>query len=111
MVENWDLVISGDARSIQVEDFLNKVKQLAKHEKVGRAELLDRIHYKFKGEASDWWFTREDNCNSGEKFESEIRFWFGNPNRDRGIRAQIRELRQKRGETFVAFMTEDERLN
>lgn len=110
-VENWDIVFSGDARSIQVEDFLNKVKKLAKHERVSKRELLDRIHYKLKGEASDWWFTREDHCTTWEKFESEIRFRFGNPNRDRGIRSQLRELRQKRGETFVAFVTEVEKLN
>lgn len=110
-VENWDIVFSGDARSMQVEDFLNRVKKLAKHERVSKMELLDKIHYKLKGEASDWWFTREDHCDSWEKFESEIRFRFGNPNRDRGIRTQLRELRQKRGETFVAFVTEVEKLN
>lgn len=96
---------------MQVEDFLNRAKKLAKHEHVSKRELLDKIHYKLKGEASDWWFTREDHCTSWEKFESEIRFRFGNPNRDRGIRAQLRELRQKRGETFVAFVTEVEKLN
>lgn len=110
-VENWDIIFTGDNRSMQVEDFLNRVKKLAKHEKVGRGELLDKIHYKLKGEASDWWFTRESHCTTWEKFESEIRFRFGNPNRDRGIRSQLRELRQKRGETFVAFVTEVEKLN
>lgn len=110
-VENWDIVFSGDARSMQVEDFLNRVKKLARHERVGTQELLDKIHYKLKGEASDWWFTRENRCTTWEKFENEIRFRFGNPNRDRGIRSQLRELRQKRGETFVAFVTEVEKLN
>ncbi|XP_062716625.1 uncharacterized protein LOC134292015 [Aedes albopictus] len=110
-VESWDIVFSGDTRSIQVEDFLNRVKKLAKHERVGKEELLDKIHYKLKGEASDWWFTRESYCTTWEKFESEIRFRFGNPNRDRGIRSQLRELRQRRGETFVAFVTEVEKLN
>lgn len=110
-VEKWDIVFSGDARSIQVEDFLNRVKKLAKHEGVGKNELLNKIHYRLKGEASDWWFTRESHCTTWEKFDSEIRFRFGNPNRDRGIRSQLRELRQKRGETFVAFVTEVEKLN
>lgn len=110
-VENWDIMFSGDTKSMQVEDFLNRVKKLAKHERVNKMELLDKIHYKLKGEASDWWFTREDHCTTWEKFESEIRFRFGNPNRDRGIRSQLRELRQKRGETFVAFVTEIEKLN
>lgn len=110
-VENWDIVFTGDTRSMQVEDFLNRAKKLAKHERVGKRELLDKIHYKLKGEASDWWFTREDHCRTWETFENEIRFRFGNPNRDRGIRAQLRELRQKRGETFVAFVTEVEKLN
>lgn len=110
-VEKWEISFSGDSRSIQVEDFLNRVKKLARHEHVGEQELLDKIHYKLKGEASDWWFTREHVCTSWKTFESEIRFRFGNPNRDRGIKRQLRELQQKRGETFVAFVTEVEKLN
>lgn len=62
-------------------------------------------------EAYDWWFTREAHLTSWKKFENEIRFRYGNPNRDRGIRAQIRELKQRKGETFIAYVTEVEKLN
>lgn len=110
-VENWDLIFSGDNRSIQVEDFLYRIKKLAKHEDVSQGELLRNIHHRLKGEAYDWWFTREENFTRWSRFEDEIRFRYGNPNRDRGIRAQIRELKQKRGEKFVAYVTEVEKLN
>lgn len=96
---------------MQVEDFLYRVKKLAKHEGVSTSELLRNIHHRLKGEAYDWWFTREDNFTRWSKFEDEIRFRYGNPNRDRGIRVQIRELKQKRGEKFVAYLTEVEKLN
>lgn len=110
-VENWDLTFSGDSKSIQVEDFLNRVKKLARHEGVSDNELLRNIHHRLKGEAFDWWFTREDRFSHWNRFEDEIRFRYGNPNRDRGIRAQIRELKQRKGETFVAYVTEVEKLN
>lgn len=110
-VENWDLSFSGDSKSIQVEDFLNRIKKLAHHEGVSDRELLRNIHHRLKGEAYDWWFTREDRFTRWEKFEDEIRFRYGNPNRDRGIRAQIRELKQRKGETFIAYVTEVEKLN
>lgn len=110
-VENWDLNFSGDSRSIQVEDFLNRIQKLARHEGVSRKELLMNIHRRLKGEAYDWWFTREEHLTSWKRFESEIRFRYGNPNRDRGIRAQIREFKQRKGETFIAYVTEVEKLN
>lgn len=110
-VHDWDLSFSGDSRSIQVEDFLSRIKKLAHHEGVSNKELLLNIHHRLKGEAYDWWFTREDRFTRWEKFEDEIRFRYGNPNRDRGIRAQIRELKQKKGETFIAYVTEVEKLN
>lgn len=110
-VESWDLNFSGDSRSIQVEDFLTRIQKLARHEGVPKGELLMNIHKRLKGEAYDWWFTRESHLSTWKKFESEIRFRYGNPNRDRGIRSQIRELKQKKGETFIAFVTEVEKLN
>lgn len=69
------------------------------------------IHHRLKGEAYDWWFTKEERFTSWRKFEAEIRFRYGNPNRDRGIRGQIRELKQRRGESFIAYVTEVEKLN
>lgn len=110
-VENWNLYFAGDNRSMQVEDFLYKIKKLARHEGVSDRELLRNIHHRLKGEAYDWWFTKEDRFSRWSKFEDEIRFRYGNPNRDRGIKAQIRELKQRRGETFIAYVTEVEKLN
>lgn len=110
-VENWNLTFTGDSRSMQVEDFLYKIKKLARHEGVNEKELLRNIHHRLKGEAYDWWFTREDRFSKWSKFEDEIRFRYGNPNRDRGIKTQIRELKQRKGETFIAYVTEVEKLN
>lgn len=110
-VENWNLYFAGDSRSMQVEDFLYKIKKLARHEGVSDGELLRNIHHRLKGEVYDWWFTREDRFTTWSKFEDEIRFRYDNPNRDRRIMAQIRDLKQRRGETLIAFLTEVEKLN
>lgn len=75
---------------MQVEDFLYKIKKLAKYEEVSEKELLQNIHHLLKEEVYDWWFTREDRFSIWGKFE-KIRFQNGN--RDRGIKAQICELK------------------
>lgn len=51
---------------------------------------------------SDWdWVT----------FEARIRFRFGNPNQDQGNRQRIYDRKQQRGETFIAFVSDIERMN
>ena len=94
-----------------VEDFIYKAKKLAEREGVSRRTLLKDIHMLLEGVASDWFFTYVDDLDSWEVFESSIVYRFGNPNRDQGIRTQIQERKQQRGEQFLAFVTEIEKLN
>ncbi|XP_058446835.1 uncharacterized protein LOC131427553 [Malaya genurostris] len=64
-----------------------------------------------KEERSDWFFTFVDEFDDWATFEKLIKYRFGNPNQDQGIRTKIQERKQMRGETFIAFVTEIEKLN
>lgn len=110
-IEKWNLSFSGDSRSPSVEDFLFKVKALASMNSVPSEQVLSNIHLLLRGEASNWFFTYYQPSWTWEIFETRIRFRFGNPNQEQGNRQRIFDRKQQKGETFIAFVTEIERLN
>lgn len=110
-VEKWKLKFTGDPRSISVENFLYKLKKIAEREGVSDGQLLRDIHLLLENSASDWFFTFVDDFDDWETFEKLIRYRFGNPNQDQGIRQKIQERKQLRGESFIAFVTAIEKLN
>lgn len=110
-VEKWKLRFSGDPRGTSVENFLFKATKLAEREGISKQELLRDIHILLEGAASDWFFTYVDGLLTWEDFQSGITYRFGNPNKDQGIRSKIQERKQQRGESFIAFVSEIEKLN
>lgn len=110
-IEKWRVRFCGDSREASVENFLYKVKKLAKLEEVSRSILLKNIHILLDGAALEWYFTSIDELDCWDEFEDRIAIRFGNPNKDQGIRSQIQERKQQKGETFTAFVSEIERLN
>ncbi|XP_058458784.1 uncharacterized protein LOC131435180 [Malaya genurostris] len=110
-VEKWKLKFTGEPKSMTVENFLYEAKKLAEREEVSKSILLRDIHMLLEGPASDWFFTYVDDFHSWEVFETNIVYRFGNPNKDQGIRSKIQERKQQRGESFIAFVTEIEKLN
>lgn len=110
-VEKWKLRFSGDPRGISVENFLYKATKLAEREGVSKQALLRDIHMLLEGAASDWFFTYVDGLVTWEDFQNGITYRFGNPNKDQGIRSKIQERKQQRGESFIAFVSEIEKLN
>ncbi|XP_062556949.1 uncharacterized protein LOC134221780 [Armigeres subalbatus] len=110
-VEKWKLRFTGEPRGMPIENFLYKAKKLAEREGVSRDILLRDIHMLLEGAASDWFFTFVDELVTWDVFESNIVYRFGNPNKDQGIRSRIHERKQQRGESFIAFVTEIEKLN
>lgn len=110
-IEKWKLRFTGEPRSMPIENFLYKAKKLADREGVSREVLLRDIHMLLEGAASDWFFTFVDDLDTWEVFETNIVYRFGNPNKDQGIRTKIHERKQLRGEPFIAFVTEIEKLN
>lgn len=59
----------------------------------------------------DWFFTFEDEIETWQCFEHLIKLRFGNPNQDQGIRSNIQDRKQQRGESFIAFATDIEKMN
>lgn len=110
-VEKWKLRFTGESRSMPIENFLYKAKKLAEREGVTKEILLRDIHMLLEGAAADWFFTFVDDFRTWEIFETDIIYRFGNPNKDQGIRTKIQERKQQRGESFIAFLTEIEKLN
>lgn len=110
-MEKWNLHFSGDSRSTSLEDFIYKVRVLASMNRIPDNHLLSNIHLLLRGEASNWFFTYYQPTWTWTIFEARIRFRFGNPNQDQGNRQRIYDRKQQKGETFIAFVTEIERLN
>ena len=110
-VEKWRIRFTGDHRALSVEDFLYKIKKIAEREEVSTRQLLRDIHLLLEGTALDWFFTFVEEFEDWESFEWHIRYRFGNPNQDQGIRQKIHERKQQKGEAFIAFVTEIEKLN
>lgn len=96
---------------MSVENFLYKTKKLADREGIPRDILLRDIHMLLEGPASDWFFTFVDELQTWQQFETSITYRFGNPNMDQGIRSKIHERKQLRGEPFIAFVSEIEKLD
>lgn len=110
-IEKWNIFFSGSPRSPTLEDFIYKVKVLANMSGVPKDSLISHIHLLLRDEASNWFFTYYEANWNWDEFEMRIRYRFGNPNQDQGNRQQIYERKQVKGETFIAFVTEIERLN
>lgn len=110
-MEKWHLTFSGDSRQRSLEDFLHKVRRLARMDRINENILLQRIHTILRGEAYDWYLCYSDEFVNWEDFEERIRYMYGNPNKDQGNRQKIYERKQQRNETFLAFKMELERLN
>lgn len=110
-MEKWHLSFSGDARSRSLEDFLLKVRRLARMDRIADDVLMQRIHTILRGAAYDWYLCYADEFNDWEQFEERIRYMYGNPNKDQGNRQKIYERKQNRSETFLSFKMEIERLN
>lgn len=110
-IEKWNIFFSGDSKSATIEDFIYKVKVLANMNGIPHDNLLSHIHLLLRGEAANWFFTYYDASWNWTVFEAHIRFRFGNPNQEQGNRQRIYDRKQQRGETFIAFVTEIERMN
>lgn len=110
-MERWKLRFSGDGRSMSIENFLYKLNRIAQREKLSKKLLLRDVHTLLDGPALDWFFTFEDEIDTWERFETLIKFRFGNPNQDQGIRSKIQNREQQRGEKFIEFATDIEKMN
>ncbi|XP_058816579.1 uncharacterized protein LOC131679847 [Topomyia yanbarensis] len=110
-MEKWHLTFSGNPRHRSLEDFLHKIRRLARMDRIADDILLQRVHTILRGDAYDWYLCYADEFLDWQDFEEKIRYMYGNPNKDQGNRQKIYERKQLRNEPFLTFKTEIERLN
>lgn len=110
-IEKWNIYFSGDQRSTTLEDFIYKIKVLANMNHIPKPCLLSHMHLLLRGEAANWFFAYFHPTWDWDTFEIEIRYRFGNPNQEQGNRQRIYDRKQQKGEKFIAFVSEVERLN
>lgn len=71
-MEKWHVSFSGDARSRSLEDFLLKVRRLAKMDRIADDVLMQRIHTILRGEAYDWYLCYADEFNDWKQCSTQI---------------------------------------
>ena len=102
-MEKWHLTFSGDIRHRSLEDFLHKIRRLARMDRIAENVLLRRVHTILRGVAYDWYLCYSDEFLTWENFVEKIWYMFGNPNKDQGNRQLIYE-RKKASQRNVSHL-------
>ncbi|XP_058836512.1 uncharacterized protein LOC131693048 [Topomyia yanbarensis] len=109
IIEKWPK-FSGDTNLIPVTDFLRQVDILCRSYAISKQELRMHAHLLFKDSAYVWYTTYEEKFYTWETLETYLRMRYHNPNRDRIIRVELRNRKQRPNELFSAFLTDIETL-
>lgn len=109
IIEKWPK-FSGDNNLIPVTDFLRQINILCRSYAITKEELRMHAHLLFKDSAYIWFTTYEEKFLSWEALEFNLKMRFDNPNRDRLIKEELRNRKQRPNELFSAFLTDIESL-
>lgn len=107
-LDKWGIQFSGDIHGMDVSDFVFQVNELMDAERIPNDRFLDHAYILFAGEARRWYFTYKKKYKTWDKFSKQLKIRFGDPNKDRKILQDIKDRKQKKGESFVAFCSEIE---
>lgn len=107
-LDRWGIQFSGDAHGMDVSDFVFQVNELIVSERIPNDRFLDQAYILFSGEARRWYFTYKKKYKTWNDFSKHLKIRFGDPNKDRKLLQEIKDRRQKKGESFVAFCSEIE---
>lgn len=107
-LDRWGIQFSGDSHGMDVSDFVFQVNELIAAERIPNDRFLDQAYILFTGEARRWYFTYKKKYLTWDNFSKHLRIRFGDPNKDRKLLQEIKERKQKKGESFVAFCSEIE---
>lgn len=102
----WGIQFSGDVQGMDVSDFVFQVNELMDAERIPNHRFLDQAYVLFAGEARRWYFTYKKKYRTWNKFSKQLMIRFGDPNKDRKILQEIKDRKQRKGESFVAFCSE-----
>lgn len=109
IIEKWPK-FSGDTNLVPVTDFLRQIDILCRSYAISKQELRMHAHLLFKDHAAIWYTTYEEKFDTWETLEGYLRMRYDNPNRDRTIREELRNRKQRPNELFSAYLTDIETL-
>lgn len=109
IIEKWPK-FSGDNNHIHVTDFLRQIDMLCRSYAISKQDLRMHAHLLFKDSAYIWYTTYEDRFDSWATLEGYLKMRYDNPNRDRIVREEIRNRKQRPNELFSAFLADIEML-
>ncbi|XP_062706601.1 uncharacterized protein LOC134287765 [Aedes albopictus] len=110
IMEKWPK-FAGDANPTPVIDFLRQIELLSRSYQISKEELRTHAHLLFKEDAYVWYSAYEPKFNSWDTLLYYLRMRYDNPNRDRFIREDLRNRKQRPNELFSAFLTDIENLS
>lgn len=110
IIEKWPK-FSGDSNAVPVVDFLRQIEILSRSYQVTQEELRMHAHMLFKGDAYVWFTAYDDKLDSWPTLTAMLKMRYDNPNRDRAIREDMRNRKQKPNELFSAYLTDIEAMS
>lgn len=109
IVEKWPKFF-GDSSSVPLVCFLRNVDILCRSYGIDKNELIKHAHLLFSGDASIWYTTYVEKFVDWDSLVYYLTLRYDNPNRDRFIKEEMRNRKQKQNELFSAFLTDIESL-
>lgn len=109
IVEKWPKFY-GDSSSVPLVSFLRNIDILCRSYGIDKNELIKHAHLLFSGDASIWYTTYVDKFLDWDSLVYYLTLRYDNPNRDRFIKEEMRNRKQKQNELFSAFLTDIESL-
>lgn len=110
-IEKWQIVFSGEPRSLTVTEFIRQVSILARTNRVTQEELLQQAYLLFSGEARKWYFTYWEKFTTWNNLIFYLTMNFENPNKDSAIEDEMKERKHKANEKFSTYLNDMERLS
>lgn len=101
----------GDNNTVPLVSFLRTIDMLCRSYEVDKEELKPHAHLLFTGDAYTWYMTYVDRFTNWDTLLYYLTIRYDNPNRDRYIKEEMRNRKQKPNELFSAFLTEIEALS
>lgn len=110
ILEKWPK-FAGDTHPVPVIDFLRQIDLLSRSYQITKEELRTHAHLLFKDDAYVWYTAYEPKLDSWDTLLYYLKMRYDNPNRDRFIKEDLRNRKQRPNELFSAFLTDIETLS
>ena len=106
VIQNWNIKFDGSSTGLQVEEFLYRIKSLTKDTFNGDFSVICRnLHILLTGKARDWYwrYHKQVDAINWNDFCNALRCQYKSYKSSFDIREEIRNRKQKLGETFDSF--------